>query len=136
LISAFRVLTTWGICYSLEAFPSALNMMGFVTVLPRSTPSPRASDVVESPASPVLALRQSPLSRQNRTQLLGGRVLYADAGAAILSGDRSQSHSGARLTRLAGPVKIPSLRIFVMRVVRLSPSFAAAPFGPPTTQLV
>ena len=57
-------------------------------------------------------------------------------GAATLSGDRSQSHSGARLTRLAGPVKIPSLRIFVMRVVRLSPSFAAAPSDPPTTQLV
>src|SRR6266851_7974786 len=65
-----------------------------------------------------------------------GRAHYTDAGAAKLSGDRSQSHSDARLTGLAGPVQIPSLRIFVMRVVRLSPSFAAAPYGPPTTQLV
>jgi hypothetical protein len=64
------------------------------------------------------------------------RVLYTNAGAAKLSGDRSQWHSGARLTDLAGPVGIPSLRIFVTRVVRLSPSFAAAPSGPPTTQLV
>jgi len=30
--------TTWGICFSLEAFPSALNVMGFATVLPRLMP--------------------------------------------------------------------------------------------------
>jgi hypothetical protein len=60
---------------------------------------------------------------------------YSDAGAK-LSGDRSQSHSDAPLTALAGPLEIPSLRIFEMRVVRLTPSLPAAPFGPPTTQLV
>src|SRR5260370_15346205 len=78
-------------------------------------------------------------SAQKLTQLFPDRPLRAhctDAGAAKLSGDRSQSLSDAPLTGLAGPVEIPSLRIFVMRVVRLSPSLAAAPFGPPTTQLV
>src|SRR5260370_23038333 len=78
-------------------------------------------------------------SAQKLTQLFPDRPLRAhctDAGAAKLSGDRSQSLSDAPLTGLAGPVEIPSLRIFVMRVVRLSPSLAAAPFGPPTTQPV
>src|SRR5256885_802913 len=64
------------------------------------------------------------------------RVLYTDANAAKLSGDRSQSRSDAPVTGLVGLVEIPSLCIFVMRVVRLTPSLAAAPFGPPTTQLV
>src|SRR3954447_954622 len=51
-----------------------------------------------------------------------GPVCYTDADAAKLSRDPSPSHSEAPVPGLAGPVEIPSLRIFVMRVIRLSPS--------------
>jgi hypothetical protein len=37
---------------------------------------------------------------------------------------------------LAASFEIPSFCIFLMRVVLLSLSLAAPPFGPPTTQLV
>jgi len=86
--------------------------------------------------APSLHLRNTGLAHYPFEQFLSKRAHYADAGAAKLSGDRSQFFSDAPLTGLAGPVEIPSLRIFVMRVVRLSPSLVAAPFGPPTSQLV
>jgi len=49
--------------------------------------------------------------------------------ASVCQGDCPARCSGVSL-------KIPSFRILCIRVVLFSPSLAAAPFGPPTTQLV
>jgi hypothetical protein len=50
---------------------------------------------------------------------------------AVLASDSRPSVDGSDVSR-----EIPNFRILLIRVVLFSPSLAAAPFRPPTTQLV
>ena len=67
---------------------------------------------------------------------IAGSISYTDAVTAKQADARSRCQFDAPVPGLAGPVEIPSFRIFVIRVVLARPSLAAAPFGPPTTELV
>jgi len=101
----------------------------------RSSPGPAGSTTERSGLGPFRVKPHLSGSCQSMS-CVARPVSYADKGTAKLPRAGSRYEFDGPVPGLGVSREIPSFRILAMSVVLFKPSFAAAPFRPPTTQLV